>query len=137
MAPLDLSGRLPAKEAAKTANSVSINQSRRRSTAPAKSSRPNRREADEAQSQEAAERKAQARAAKEAAKVEALEREWRVQQVAGELGRQADLLERHRYLVAKYGAADAPDQGLDTELQTSQVSPGCFYFWLVKHFAHG
>lgn len=40
--------------------------------------------------------------------MEALEREWRVQQVAGELGRQADLLERHRHLVAKHTASDLP-----------------------------
>ena len=83
----------------------------RRSTAPARCSR---REAEQARSrdssQEKAERRAAKRAAKKAAQVEALEREWRVQQVAGELGRQAELLERHRYLVAKYGVTDALDQ---------------------------
>lgn len=45
----------------------------------------------------------QLRAAKAAAKREAAEREWRVHQVAGELARQADLLERHRNRVAHEG----------------------------------
>ena len=46
----------------------------------------------------------QLRAAKAAAKREAAEREWRVHQVAGELARQADLLERHRHRVAQEAA---------------------------------
>ena len=107
-----LDGQLAPKQPARLpAKTLCMQQPSRRSTAPARCSR---READQARSrdnsQERAERRAAERAAKKAAQVEALEREWRVQQVAGELGRQADLLERHRHLVAKHGASDALDQ---------------------------
>ena len=107
-ASTNLDGQLALKQPAKLPGKViSVYQPRRRSTAPAKSRRPCRREAElRDKSRERAERKAAERAAKKAAELETLEREWRVQQVAGELGRQADLLERHRHLVAKYGAAD-------------------------------
>ena len=114
-----LAPKQPARLPAKT---LSMQQASRRSTAPAKCSR---READQAQSrdssQERAERRAAERAAKRAAQIEALEREWRVQQVAGELGRQADLLERHRYLVAKHGASDALDQPHQNAASPCQV----------------
>jgi len=124
VAPTSLDGQLAVTKV--PARLSSTHQPRRRgSTVPARSRRPNRREADQDQSressQERAERKEAERAAKWAAKVAALEREWKVQQVAGELGRQADLLERHRYLVAKYGASDALDH-FDTEQHIQQVS---------------
>lgn len=106
-----LAPKQPARLPAKLASTHQRSRSKRRSTAPAKATR---RELAQAQSrdssQERAEHRAAERAAKKAAQVEALEREWRVQQVAGELGRQADLLERHRYLVAKYGASEAIPQ---------------------------
>ena len=126
MAPTSLDGQLAIKHSSKLpARQSSSLHARRRSTAPARSRRLGRQEADQElsrdSSQERAERKAEIRAAKKAAKEEALEREWKVQQVAGELGRQADLLERHRYLVAKYGAADALDH-LDTDPHMRQVS---------------
>ena len=57
----------------------------------------------------------QVRAGKAAAKREAAEREWRVHQVAGELARQADLLEKHRHRVAQE-ASDHP------QAQPTQVS---------------
>ena len=124
MAPTALDAQLAIKQRAKLSAKLSAVHSRQRSTAPAKSRRPNRREAEEQQScdssQERAERKAEERAAKRVAKFEALEREWRVQQVAGELGRQAELLERHRYLVAKYGATHVPHHH-DTDPHTRQV----------------
>lgn len=109
VAPARLDGQLVSKQPAKLP--AKTLQPSRQSTAPARCSR---REGDQARSrdssQERAERRAADRAAKKAAQTEALEREWRVQQVAGELGRQAELLERHRYLVAKYGASDALSQ---------------------------
>lgn len=108
VAPARLGGQLAPRVPAKT---LPAQQPSRRSTAPARCSR---REAEQARSrdssQERAERRAADRAAKKAAQIEALEREWRVQQVAGELGRQAELLERHRYLVAKYGPLGALNQ---------------------------
>lgn len=107
-----LDGKLAPKQPARfPSKTLSMQQPSRRSTAPARCSR---REAEQARSrdssQERAERRAAERAAKKAAQIEALEREWRVQQVAGELGRQADQLERHRSLVAKFRASDAVDQ---------------------------
>lgn len=112
VAPARLDGQLAPKQPARLpAKTLPAQQPSRRSTAPVRCSR---REVEQARlrdsSQERAERRAADRAAKKAAQVEALEREWRVQQVAGELGRQAELLERHRYLVAKYGASDALNQ---------------------------
>ena len=111
--------RLPAR----AASAYQASRGRRRTTAPAK---PNRREADQGHSrgssQERAERGAAQRAAKKAAQVAALEREWRVQQVAGELGRQAELLERHRYLVSKYGTSDAVDQSYRQGPSARQVN---------------
>ena len=119
-----LNGQLAPKQPARLPpKALSIQQPSRRSTAPARCSR---READQARSrdssQDRAERRAAERAAKKAAQIEALEREWRVQQVAGELGRQADLLERHRYLVAKHGASDALDQPHQLAGSPRQVS---------------
>lgn len=112
VAPARIDGQLAPKQPARLpTKTLPAQQPSRRSTAPARCSR---REAEQARSrdssQERAERRAADRAAKKAAQIEALEREWRVQQVAGELGRQAELLERHRYLVAKYGASDALHQ---------------------------
>lgn len=119
-----LDGKLAPKQPARLpAKTLSVQQRSRRSTAPARCSR---READQGRSrdssQERAERRAAERAAKKAAQIEALEREWRVKQVAGELGRQADLLERHRYLVAKNGASDALDQPHQLAGSPCQVS---------------
>ncbi|KAL0056004.1 hypothetical protein WJX82_006566 [Trebouxia sp. C0006] len=112
VAPTSLDGLLALKQPTRLPAKFSFaHHARRTSTAPARSRRQHRQDSDQepsrSSSQERAERKAEVRAAKRAAKEEALEREWKVQQVAGELGRQADLLERHRYLVAKYGAPDA------------------------------
>lgn len=119
-----LNGQLGPKQPARLPpKTLCMQQASRRSTAPARCSR---REAEQARSrdssQERAERRAAERAAIRAAQIEALEREWRVQQVAGELGRQADLLERHRYLVAKHGASDAVDQPHHNAGSACQVS---------------
>jgi len=125
VAPTSLDGQLALKQPTRLPAKFSpAHHARRRSIAPARSRRQNRQDSDQEpsrdSSQERAERKAELRAAKRAAKEEALEREWKVQQVAGELGRQADLLERHRYLVAKYGAPDALGH-LDIDSHTRQV----------------
>ena len=76
----------------------------------------------------------QVRAAKAAAKREAAEREWRVHQVAGELARQADLLEKHRHRVAQE-ASDQPQAqstqvSLDRHSKAEQAHP------LEKHGHH-
>lgn len=63
----------------------------------------------------------QVTAGKAAAKREAAEREWRVLQVAGELARQADLLERHRNRVANKEAT----------LQTKQAAE-VWFAWLLQ-----
>ena len=125
MAPTSLDGLPALKQPTRLPAKFSFaHHARRTSTAPARSRRQHRQDSDQepsrSSSQERAERKAEVRAAKRAAKEEALEREWKVQQVAGELGRQADLLERHRYLVAKYGAPDALGH-LDVRSHTCQV----------------
>ena len=125
MAPTSLDGLLALKQPTRLPAKFSFaHHARRTSTAPARSRRQHRQDSDQepsrSSSQERAERKAEVRAAKRAAKEEALEREWKVQQVAGELGRQADLLERHRYLVAKYGGPQALGH-LDVRSHTCQV----------------
>lgn len=130
-----LDGQLAPKQPARLpAKPPHTQQPSRRGTAPARSSR---READLAQSrdssQERVEHRAAERAAKKAAQVEALEREWRVQQVAGELGRQADLLEGHRYLVAQHGASDPLDQRRQLAASTHQVR--CLQCLLALHLA--
>lgn len=109
VAPTSLDGQLAVQQPYRLpAKSSAAHHARRRSTAPARSRRQDtNQEPSRDSSQERAAHKAEVRAAKRAAKQEALEREWKVQQVAGELGHQADLLERHRYLVAKYGGPHA------------------------------
>ena len=120
----------PTRLPAKTTSACQASRRRPRSSGAARSTRRPANQAHSCDSsQERADHRAAERAARKAAQAEALEREWRVQQVAGELGRQADLLERHRYLVAKYGASDVAAQirqpGNPSNQVTSQQSVCC------------
>ncbi|KAL0031716.1 hypothetical protein WJX79_002877 [Trebouxia sp. C0005] len=130
VAPTSLDGQLAVQQPYRLpAKSSAAHHARRRSTAPARSRRQDtNQEPSRDSSQERAAHKAEVRAAKRAAKQEALEREWKVQQVAGELGHQADLLERHRYLVAKYGGPHAlghlDEASTSSPLGSPRLQPG-------------
>ena len=117
-----LAPKQPTRLPAKTMSARQTSRRRPKSVATRPTRRPTNQADSRDNSQERAEHRAAERAARKAAQAEALEREWRVQQVAGELGRQADLLERHRYLVAKYGTSDAADRFDQPASPSNQVS---------------